>query len=243
MLLFGATLSDARKTKNDEIDDRPPIVKDDISHARAILTRAMRSEKAAARFFPEFGTHFLKRPGRGNYSILTVADIGDFDPFDPFDMAVAFGLNCWLRKVIREGNSGLYDRLFSFANVARLEHKSPLVVELLISIAAVTLTPIILTYGIMRAVARCKRLELDNELREAEVGLKREELKQRRIQTEILQELKTTVNDRISNQNLDIPDGVLVAATTISSPAVAELSTSPLIGSVTLGLTTKVGTS
>lgn len=201
----------------------------------------MHDHKAGVRFFPTFGGTFVQKERRRSDAIRTVQDIDDFDPFDPLDIGVTFGLNTWMRKVIQNADIELYYRLFSFGDIARLEHKSPLVIELLVCLGTVTLTPIILTYGIMRAVARCKRLELDNELRETEVQLKREELRQRRIQTEILDELKSAVKHRIANANINIPEGVLVAATTISSPAVAELSTNPLIGSVTLGLSTKVG--
>lgn len=230
-----ATIAEVRESESDAIDS-----------ARRILSRALENDKARARFFPEFGGDFAvtlsgRRNRRPPNRVRSVADMPNFDPFDPLDVGVAFGLTAWFRKVLQQGDAEVYTRLFSFANIARLEHKSPLVLGLLLAIGTGVLTPVLLTYGIMRAVGRCKRLDLENQLRETEVELRHEELRQRRIQTEILETLKNAVNERAASNNLSIPDEALAAAATISSPAVAELSTSPIIGSITLGLSSKIG--
>lgn len=197
---------------------------DDFSRARELVKMSADYPKANQRFYPGFGS-FGSPPF-------------DVEPYDALDFGVLVGVNAWLKKIVQNHDVELFNRIFSFAEVSRLEHHSPLLLEVAVLLGGATFAVPLLTYGLMRAVVRCRQLELNNELRETDVELKREELKQRRIQTEVLSSVRDTI--RGPGQSVTVSDATLAAITTISSPSVAELATSPLIGSISVGVTTRL---
>lgn len=194
----------------------------------------LRRDKASGRFYPQF-----VRPARprNRWFPSAVNVLRDFDADDPLDFAVTVGTNLWLRKELESRDRERADRLFSFAEISRLEHRSPLLIELSVAIGVTALVSALILYGAMKAASHLRKMEEDRRREQLQEELQREDLKQRRIQTEILQVMRDAVVERQAGGQLTIPDAALVAAATISSPAVREISKSPLIGSVSLGVT------
>jgi len=204
--------------------------------ARSILIESInQSNKANARFFPAF-YRFNRRESPDDFFEDLLAR---FDPLDPMDAALITGLNSWIYREISRANGGLLERLLNFARITRCEHKSPLALELAI-IMAMPSMPVLITYGILRAVDALRRRKAETEIRETERELKKEELKQRRLQTTVLEEIVAAMNEqKAQGHKIQVSEELLKPIVEISSPAVSDLSDSPFIGSVTLGISSK----
>jgi hypothetical protein len=193
--------------------------------AREIILHAARARKARVRFRPDFADSLTSQD----------AVRGGFDPFDPLDAAMEFGINAWMRRVILQEDRYLYDELYSFARLTRLTKASPFLLELTILAAGAVLLPAILVVGVLRAVASADRHTTNNAIGTAEAGSKQEEFKQRELQTEIMGYLRDEVRDRHRAGEQLVSDGVMTAIATITSPAVRELKSSPLIEKINIG--------
>jgi hypothetical protein len=204
--------------------------------ARELLSESAMRGKAKHRFYPLFHRdfHLIDENRYAPFQSLP-----KFDSFDPLDIGVIAGVNTWAKRVIFQKDKNLYNQLFNFAAVSKLEHHSPLVIELAIAISIPSL-PIILTYGLMRAAASYRRLSAEADIREKEADIKDEELKQKRIQTAILEEMKSSIEQQgIKKEKIRIPEKALENVATFGVSSVAELAHSPLIDKMTFGISTK----
>lgn len=197
-----------------------------LHHAREILSHIRRTPKAGARFYPDF---------RNTNDLPFLEDDDHFDPLDPLDSSVRGALNSWLSRSLYSADPQLYANLFSFAKIQRLEHHSPILVELAVLIAA-PFVPALLVYGLMRTVTGIRRALAEARIREAETSIREEELTHRRIQSRILEDVAAAVREMDAKE---IPKSVVAAAAKVGTTSIAELGSSPLIGSVTLGVSTR----
>jgi hypothetical protein len=219
-----------------ELGDEGPFAR-----ARRILLNAAETSKANIRFFPDFPKIIRGGIARGDtdaspYRPYIPYSSSDFDPFDPYDAGVETGINSWMRRIILSEDPALYRELFSFAHVARITKQSPLLIEVSVLLGAAVLLPAVIVVGLFRAVDGIRRGQAETDIRKTEKEIKDEELVQRRIQTEILGYIRDTVKEQARGKTLNVGDGVLAAAATITSPSVADLAASPLIEKVTLGI-------
>jgi hypothetical protein len=197
-----------------------------ISRARSLIARELLSSKARRRFFPEWTD--LRDP-----EVLTSLDPKEqFNPFDPMDGGVRDGLNSFLRRTLWVSDRETYSQLFGFAVVQRVEHHSPFLIELTIALTGAVILPALLVAGVMRAVARERRSEAEARIREAEASIREEELAQKKLQTRILEEIAQAAHE-LGPQG--IPASAIEKAAQVSTTSVADLKSSPLIGSLTLG--------
>jgi H+/gluconate symporter-like permease len=97
--------------------------------------------------------------------------------------------------------------------------------------------PAILLYGCMWAVYYARRAEAEIRIRETEADLKQEELRQSRLRSQVQEYMANAIKSAgFSSEPLRIPEAALAEAARIITPTVSDLGKSPLIGSVTIGL-------
>lgn len=215
----------------------PALDDESIINARLILQEDLRRPKAADRFYPGFGPNlFVTRTGPFAPIEIENEFSRSFNPYDPLDAALQIGMDSWFRRTIFRANPELLKRLFSFAYLGMLEHRSPLLIELVVVFGTGLTIPAVLVYGLMKAVDRASREAAEAEIRRTEAELKREELKQQKLRSQILEELTKAVHDLGVRNQIEVPREVLIEAARIASPSVADLSQNPLIGQITVGL-------
>lgn len=224
----------------------PDLEEPALYAVRRLLSSDLERGKAGRRFFPDFRS-ILENPRVFPFNQALETDSPD-DRFDysdqefridnAVDKGVLSGVNSWLRRTIYSQDRDLYCKAINIARIDRLEHHSPLVLETSVLIAAGVAAPALIAYGLFRAVAGWRRQLAEASIREAEAKEKEEVVKQRRIQTEILQELRDAVREQNRRGELKIPDSVLANAAQIASPSVADLGSSSLINEIQVGLTT-----
>jgi hypothetical protein len=205
-----------------------------ISEAQAILRRSAEKHGNDDRFYPGFINEF-SHIGEGEW--MPFSAFHNYKPFSSLDTGVIVGINTWARQEIYRTNPELYAELFQFAEVSKLEHHSPLVLELAVAISIPTL-PILLTYGLMRAVSSHRKMEAEIRIREREADIKDEELRQKKIQTAIVEEIYTSIKSQ-RGSNLDIPEKVIENAASFAVSSVSELGSSPLVDKITFGVSSK----
>ena len=192
----------------------------DIERVRELLQRLRSRPKATSRLFPSFARQDNFTPE-------------EYDPFDPLDVAVQQGLNYWLKAVVRKADERLYQRIFSVASVERLEQHSPMVMEVALLIAAVPSITVLLIYSCLRAAAFSRKAEAEADIRETEADIKREELRQAKLKTKMLEHLSEGVADlRFPQLSAKIPPEVLQETARVAVSSVADLSGSPLIDKI-----------
>ncbi len=220
---------------------------ENILQAREILSSSMKNNrKNGRRFFPSFVDLFdiemnKQRDGKDQldlYDFPSNEFFSDFDSNNSLDTSVMAGMNSWVRKEILLNDKDLFNELFGKAIISKLEHHSPLLIELALIIST-PLLPIIMTYGIMRAVTSHRKMEIENKIRDNERKIKEEEYQQKKIQTKILEEIYSVVKEESKNGEFRINEKVIENAAKISVSTVSDLNTNPFINSVTFGVTTK----
>ena len=157
------------------------------------------------------------------------------DSSDSYYVAQQRTINSLVRLALMRSSPSLYEQVFDFARVTHLSRQSPIMLELSVTVGAVLVPPLIVL-GIFRAVEAVRRLSAEADLRETEVELRREELRQRSLQTAILEQVRDTIRQNSAAGKLNVSDGVLTAAVGITSPAVAQLASSSLIQQLTVGV-------
>lgn len=217
-----------------------------LKDARDLLLTSLEQEKAKKRFYPGFW-EVLQRPGALPFELVSLEEEDrksgptQRDPFEPsstLDVATLVGVNSWMQREILRKNPELHRYLFSFASIRRAEHNSPLLLELGVVLAGAVSVPVLLIYGIMRAVARVKRLNTEADIREVELEEKKVALTQRKVQLLIQEEIAEAFKaQRQRNPNYQVPDLVLANAVQFSAPAVADLGSSPLVEKISFNAT------
>jgi len=214
----------------------------ELLEARNAIYDTFNHRKSMRRFHPEFYSMFgdwMDKNDSNQIGRRFRIDIKAFDPFDPLDIGIQLGMNVWLKTALQQYSPSLAESVFSFAQAERVEKKSPLVVTLAVGTAMGIGLPALLVYGCMIAAVRVRRQEAEARIREIEVDLKHEELRQQRLRTTILESLSDGIHELASEKKLTIPDEVLTETARVASVSVANLGSTPLIGSVTLGLSAK----
>lgn len=208
--------------------------------ARMVLRDYATHPHLAARFFPGFAESMSTRlAGKGDiFDKPPRIHLGELelDPFDLADRSVLDGIRVWAKRALSHADPKLFNELFGFAHVRRAEHKSPMLIELAIILGVSVGAPALIAYGCMKAAQLLNKTDAESDIRRTEADLKREELKQRRIQTAILEGIKQAVDEKARKGKLDISEGILVEIAKIASPSIAELSHNPLIGKITVGV-------
>lgn len=202
-------------------------ITDDLMYARELVGGAMRFPKASARFYPEFSDF---------EAIYSLTNRENFDPLDPFDGSLLVGMNSWLRRTLQERDPALYQRLFEFARISRAEHRSPLLLELSVALGIALAGPPLLVYGTVKAIESMRRSAAETKIREHEANIREQELAQQREKTRVLRHIADAIEATPLTQHIN--PSVVQAMIGMSSPAVADLGTSPLIGEVKVGLST-----
>ena len=90
----------------------------------------------------------------------------------------------------------------------------------------------------MRAVSSHRKMEAEIRIREREADIKDEELRQKKIQTAIVEEIYTSIKSQ-RGSNLDIPEKVIENAASFAVSSVSELGSSPLVDKITFGISSK----
>jgi hypothetical protein len=212
-----------------------------VVKAKSILMESIGRNKAGARFFPGFydGRLFRSQASvseSNDQREFDTHELDGFDPYDPLDAGVQIGMDSWFRRTIYSRDLDLYRQLFSFGRVQRLEHHSPLLIELAVVFGLGVIVPVALVYGLMTAIHRARRSAAEADIRETEADLKKEELKQQRQKTKIIADIADGVHELSVRHQLEIPKEVLVQTAQLGAPSVADLGSSPLIGEVSIGL-------
>jgi hypothetical protein len=211
---------------------------EDILSVKRILERNRRTSKAGSRFFPGFpGTLALEleRNGSADDRPHEFAPYDYFDPVDPMDAGVRDGLNSYLRRLILQEDAELYSRVFSFAQITKAEHHSPLLIELSL-VLGILAVPVVLTVGLAKAAVSARKAEAEADIRETEAQIRKEELSQKRLQTIILKHVESAARELKPDQ---VPKEAITAASHVSTTAISDLGSKPLIGTVSVGITTK----
>jgi len=201
---------------------------EDLVIARRHLDEEIGRPKAQQRFFPEW-------PQFRDPESAVAAGLA-FEPLDPMDGATRDGLNSFLRRTLRNRARELYARVLGFATCKRIEHHSPIIIELAVALTGAAMLPAVLAWGVMRATAGMRKTIAEAQIREKEAKIREEELKQKKIQTRILEEVANAAHE-LGPQR--IPRGAIEKVAQISTTAVSDLGSSSLIGSVTVGLSQK----
>jgi hypothetical protein len=219
----------------------PQPISPAMARLKSLLAESIRDSKAPGRFYPDF--HLLNFT-EGSFSLSPDPTNEDaFDPLNNMDAAMQSGLNSWLTRIARRSNPDLYQEIFSFAHVSKLEHHSPLVLQLSVTIGAtmaVTTLPALLLYGLMRATAKGRQDEARTKILESQAQQQREIAHQLELKTKMMAEVERALNSyNQGSSKLGIPPEVLLETVRIAAPAVADLKDSPLVGSMTVGISTK----
>lgn len=208
-----------------------------LRRARQVLENSMSESKARARFYPGFTIH-----GTDGISLLNNEINRGFNPYNPLDAGLQIGLDAWFRRSIFKESPELFNELFSFASVRKLEHHSPLIVETVIVIGVLS-TPVVLAYSLMKAASKARRDEAEARIREIEAEQKEEELKQMRLRTRMMKSITESIEELKAKDKLKIPNEAITKAVQVASPAIADLGENPLIKEVTFGVTAGNGKS
>ncbi len=213
-----------------------------FARVKEIVASSASRQKATGRFYPRFFLDF----GYGDPDqVLRDGEFGLLEQIagssDPLDLGVQFGLNYWLKSEIRKVDDGLYESLFGQSRVSRLEHSSPLLLEVCLMLGASAGSVVLLTYGLLRATAAFSRRQAENRIRHAEADSKEQEALQRELQTEIVAQVRDAIREQREEGRFVVPDAAIAAAVNIASPSIAELSGSPIIKDITFGASFKAG--
>jgi len=193
----------------------------------SVMEKVSSSPYAHGRFFPNLPKTLFDSVGTDEPGIPQVFQPA-FNPFDPLDVGVQTGLNTMLRRVLLEGDAERYEQLFSFAEVRRLEHHSPLLFETAAIIGGAIVLPAVLYYGCMKAVYFARRSGAETGIRETEHELKKEELRQSQIRTQVQQHLAAAILEtKFTTGPINVPDAVMAETARIAATTVADLGACP----------------
>lgn len=214
---------------------------ENLLKARYILHGAIKqNQKSDERFNPYFKNYFepFLLPERiyleNNYRVNE--ENNELDSSNPMDLGMQLGINAWARKEIYLHDRTLYNNLFTFAEVKKLEHNSPLLIEISVVLGAAIVVPAVLLYGMFRAVQILRKKDLENDIRQNEVNQKQVQLTQSERRTEIITIIRDVLKEKMSNNEVIIPDSVLAEAAKIADVSIAELKGDPLINQLSVGI-------
>jgi hypothetical protein len=212
-----------------------------VVQAREILDYSIKKNPSSkARFYPNFFDTFSQASlrSRENQFLDSTYIYGGFNPGIPMDVGMQVGINSWVRREIYLNDPKLYNALFSFTTVRKLEHYSPLIIEVSVLILGGLLIVPVLMGGCIIALNKIAKKSAETDIRQSEAQLKKEEVKQQIIRTQIMETLRDTINEKSANGQLRIPDSVLAETARIAQSTVSDLKDNPLIGQLTIGFST-----
>jgi hypothetical protein len=217
----------------------------DLRMARKALMSAAQSARYRIPFFPPLA------PGFSLPRISLVGALEDrFGRYErygpppepePLNVGVQVGMNGWIRRTLRDDVPDAYDRLFSFAVVRRIEHRSPIVIESLIvttGVAGATLYKIVSSaYKLRQQRAETRMKEQERAAKEEAVPEQAEQERQRtrqerartrymEAQAEIQETVARAVSERASARDIDV-DAIAREVAAATAPAVNDLIETP----------------
>lgn len=211
---------------------------DALIKTREVLTSTLADPRASRRFYPGF--HELMTRSR-------ISEFPDYEseellvhptplaPLNPMDAGVVDGIGSFVRRSISQGDKELHDELFGMASVLAVEHRSPLLLEVAIGVGASGFITFALVLGSIRAAVGLRRRAAEADIREVEASIRREELAQKRVQTDLLKQIHEAVQE---NGVRGVSPTVLASAVALNATPVADLGSNPLIGEVSIKTST-----
>jgi hypothetical protein len=201
----------------------------ELRRAWRILSDESAGRRAAARFHPgfyeELSVHWRKRwPDRERLGLSA---------YEPLDAGMQAGIFAWMRRSLYREDPKLCASLFDFAQIRRIEHHSPLLMEVAIFLGAVTL-PAFLVFGCLKAAALARKSNAEAEIREEEARIRREEGKQQEMKTRVQKLIEEEIYRQASEGKLKVPKEAVVEFVRVVSPSVADLGDTSLIKDLTI---------
>jgi hypothetical protein len=146
------------------------------------------------------------------------------------------GVAAFVQRSLALGRQNIAPELVDFVLVDRIERRSPLLLELSVLLAGIPTIVAGIAFACIKVMDTRQRDEAEREIRRLEAEGLRQDVKFKATQNRIAQEVQRV----LEHEGLErVPAPVLVAAMTMAATPVAELSSKPIIGSITLGLSTK----
>ena len=93
--------------------------------------------------------------------------------------------------------------------------------------------------GLLSSASRLRRLSAEAVIREKEALIKEQELRQLEIKTDVMDLVRREIQVRVRDRQLQIPENAIVSLSTVTSAAITDLGTTPLIGDITIGSPTR----
>jgi hypothetical protein len=218
--------------------------KDDaVKLAQSIIQEELTKPHARNRFFGGFSSWNAFEERFTAFDPSPEQQLFVDNPVDPIDAGMRSGLNSFLRRAIFDRDHDLYTHLFGFVGIGRAERRSPLLLELSIVLSTVIAVPAAIVIGaafaaasIRSLIAGARKAESEAAIRESEAAIRKEELAHKKLQSRILISIAAAA-EQLGHK--DIPKEAIVAAAKISATPVADLGSSPLIESLTIGVSGK----
>jgi hypothetical protein len=132
-------------------------------------------------------------------------------------------------------NPGTFRQLFEICSIKKIDYGSPLTIEAVGVITGLTILPALMFYSCMRAIEGYHRFVAESEVRQTEVSIKKQELAQQEIRTQVLRSIRDLIEVGNQEHPLQISNELLAEVLRVNATPVAQLGSSPLIGSVSVG--------
>jgi hypothetical protein len=214
-VLLGATLLAAIKQPWDDLSE---------SIAKVAQTD-LASPTAGRRFFPAFAS--------GSWPEV------ESWTRDPLDLGVLAGMSTWIRAAIRQRDVETHQQISASVRVEKLEKHSPVVIEIATILGGVG----VVTFGI---IAACQRVmngarngELKHKLESIALADRQEALKQQRIRTEVLSDLRDSY--KALGIGRPVPAEALAEVAKIAHVPIVEAKESSLIKEMNFNADVKLG--
>jgi hypothetical protein len=166
--------------------------------------------------------------GQSDLHVLTAL------PLSP-ELYINLATTSLIRERLRQLNPALIRALFGFCNVSSISYGSPLTIGTIGIITGATFLPAIIFYSCMRAFQAVRRLTYESDIRETELSLKKQELAQQIVHTEMLKAVGEAMAILRDEQRLEISKEMLLEISKVSIMPISQLASNPLIGSITVG--------
>ena len=192
-----------------------------------ILRRTVEETQAERFFFPGFAESIrAERPtppqshGRSPNARL-----------DPTQAEVYAACMGWIQRSIASHDPHLYRDTFGFLTVDRVQHRSPLTIFAVLTIALAI--PPALVYGCLKVVASLRRADAEADIRQSEANIRRSDAIVARARASMAERI---IREAQSVSSLPISEPIVQELLKQASPAIAELRGTSLIERVTIGL-------
>jgi hypothetical protein len=132
--------------------------------------------------------------------------------------------------VIESADPELFDEMFSFAFISRMQRRSPLALTAAVVFSGAL--PPTLVYLCLRAIAAHRRDAAEVRIREAEADIRESDAALARLRVRVAEELTREIESAGLQVSKELAQELLRQA----SPAIADLGNKALIGNISVGL-------